>query len=82
MDGAHFAITDSTITLQWAAVGTLNTNEAYQVTVEDITDGTGRKVVGIVQETKYIVPAVLPLHRKLPPYLPLVGQHGTPDRDG
>ncbi len=56
VDGAHFAITDSTITLQWAAVGALNANEAYQVTVEDITDGSGRRVVGVVQETKYIVP--------------------------
>jgi hypothetical protein len=45
------------ITLQWAAVGTLNANEAYAVTIEDITDGTGRKIVGYVKETKYIVPA-------------------------
>ena len=57
IDGAHFGIADGPITLQWAAVGTLNSNEAYQVTVEDITDGTGRKIIGTVQETKYIVPA-------------------------
>ena len=47
---------DGALTLQWAAVGTLNVNEAYQVTIEDITDGTGRKILGNVSETKYIVP--------------------------
>ena len=56
IDGAHFGISDGAITLQWAAVGTLNVNEAYQVTIEDITDGTGRKILGNVSETKYIVP--------------------------
>ena len=56
-DGSHFSITEGVITLQWAAVGTLNANEAYAVTIEDITDGSGRKIVGYVEETKYIVPA-------------------------
>jgi len=57
VDGASFPITDSIITLQWAAVGTLNSNEAYAVNVEDVTDGTGRKIVGYVSETKFIIPA-------------------------
>ena len=57
VDGTHFSITDGVITLQWAAVGTLNANEAYAVTIEDITDASGRKIVGYVEETKYIVPA-------------------------
>ncbi|KPL06305.1 hypothetical protein AMJ86_08875 [bacterium SM23_57] len=56
-DGTHFSVSDQVITLQWAAVGTLNANEDYMVTIEDITDGTGRKVVGYVEDTKYIVPA-------------------------
>jgi len=56
-DGTHFSITDGVITLQWAAVGTLNANEAYAVTIEDITDANGRKIVGYVEETKFIVPA-------------------------
>jgi len=56
-DGSHFSITDDMITLQWAAVGTLNSNESYAVTIEDITDGSGRKIVGYVEETKFIVPA-------------------------
>jgi LysM repeat protein len=55
-DGTHFATTDDAVTLQWAAVGTLNSNEAYAVTIEDITDGTGRKIVGYVEDTKFIVP--------------------------
>jgi LysM repeat protein len=55
-DGSHFSIADEIITLQWAAVGTLNPNEAYAVTIEDITEGTGRKIVGYVEVTKFIVP--------------------------
>lgn len=66
IDGAHFAITDSIITLQWAAVGSLNSNEAYAVTVEDVTEGTGRKTVGYVQETKYIVPATFRSTESIP----------------
>ena len=56
VDGASFTINDSAVTLQWAAVGTLNDNEAYQVTIEDVTDGTGRKQIAYVKDTKYIVP--------------------------
>ncbi|MCJ7703631.1 MAG: LysM peptidoglycan-binding domain-containing protein [Anaerolineales bacterium] len=66
IDGAHFAITDRIITLQWAAVGSLNSNEAYAVTVEDVTEGTGRKTVGYVQETKYIVPATFRSTESIP----------------
>ena len=56
-DGTAFmAMTDS-ITLQWASVGTLRQNEAYAVTVEDVTEGTGRKLVEYVTDTKLIVPA-------------------------
>ena len=55
-DGIHFAISDEIVTLQWAAVGVLNANESYAVTIEDITDGSGRKITGYVDETKYIVP--------------------------
>ncbi len=56
-DGSHFAIFDDVITLQWAAVGTLNSNEAYAVTIEDITDSTGRSLTGYVEETKFILPS-------------------------
>jgi hypothetical protein len=43
--------------LQWASVGTLRENEAYAVTIEDITAGQGKKLVDYVIDTKYIVPA-------------------------
>ncbi len=56
VDGAPFTLQNDAITLQWASVGTLRDNEAYQVTVEDVTGGTGRKDVQYVIDTKYIVP--------------------------
>ena len=55
-DGQVFAAANETITLQWAAVGTLLEGESYAVTVEDITDGTGRKITEYVNDTKFIVP--------------------------
>jgi LysM repeat protein len=57
VDGATFDLSQDTISLQWAAVGQLRDNEFYQVTVLDVTDGTGRRtVVGEVKDTKFIVP--------------------------
>ena len=58
-DGASFTSAGDTITLQWAAVGTLRTDEAYAVTIEDVTDGQGRRVVEYLTDTKFIVPASL-----------------------
>ncbi len=55
-DGAPFGAEAETITLQWASVGTLRENEAYAVTVEDVTAGTARKVTSYVTDTKFIVP--------------------------
>jgi len=55
-DGAPFTLADDTITLQWAAVGALRQNEAYAVTVVDITASQERKIVDYVTDTKYIVP--------------------------
>lgn len=56
-DGAPFTNINDAITLQWAAVGTLRQNEAYEVTVLDVTDGTGRKLTAYVTDTKYNVPS-------------------------
>jgi LysM repeat protein len=56
-DGSVFQAANDTITLQWAVVGTLRDNEAYAITIEDITDGTGKKIVEYVTDTKYIVPS-------------------------
>ena len=56
-DGAGFSLANDVVTLQWASVGSLRPNEMYAVTIEDVTDGTGRKMVDYVADTKYIVPA-------------------------
>jgi LysM repeat protein len=55
-DGQPFTTADETVTLQWAAVGTLRENESYAVTVEDITEGQNNKIVDYTTDTKFIVP--------------------------
>lgn len=55
-DGAPFTLSNDTVTLQWAAIGTLRENESYEVTIEDITSGIARKLVAQVTDTKFIVP--------------------------
>ena len=56
-DGAPFGLNNTVISLQWAAVGTLRENEAYAVTLEDVTQEEGRRLVDYVADTKYLVPA-------------------------
>jgi len=56
VNGTAFMAINDVITLQWASVGTLRDNERYAVTVEDVTDGTGRKLTEYVTDTKWIVP--------------------------
>ena len=55
-DGAPFNATNSIVTLQWASVGTLRQNEAYAVSIEDVTEGQNRREVSYVTDTKFIVP--------------------------
>ncbi|HEY3310093.1 MAG TPA: LysM peptidoglycan-binding domain-containing protein [Anaerolineales bacterium] len=55
-DGASFTLANDNITLQWASIGTLRDNEAYIITIEDVTEGQGRRLVDYVNDTKYIVP--------------------------
>jgi LysM repeat protein len=55
-DGAVFTLADDTIALQWALVGTLRENEAYAVSLENVTEGKGEKNVAYVKDTKYMVP--------------------------
>ncbi|MCL4530716.1 MAG: LysM peptidoglycan-binding domain-containing protein [Chloroflexi bacterium] len=55
-DGAAFTLANDVVTLQWASIGTLLTNEAYQVTIEDVTADQGSRIVDYVTDTKYIVP--------------------------
>ncbi len=55
-DGAPFSISDQTVTLQWASIGSLRENETYEVTIVDVTEGTERKLISNVTDTKFIVP--------------------------
>lgn len=56
-DGAIFTGVNDTVSLQWSAIGGLLQSEAYAVTVEDLTEGQGKKLVDYTTDTKYIVPA-------------------------
>ena len=56
-DGASFSLLNETVALQWASIGTLRDSEAYMVTIEDVTDGQGRRLVDYVTDTKYIIPS-------------------------
>jgi len=58
-NGAPFTIAEDSITLQWASVGSLQDNEAYQVTIEDITAAAGPSLIDQVTDTKYIIPSAL-----------------------
>jgi LysM repeat protein len=55
-DGAPFNLGEKIISVQWASVGALRENEAYAVTIEDVTQGEGRKLVLYVVDTKAIIP--------------------------
>lgn len=82
-DGAAFTLADEMITLQWAAVGTLRENESYAVTIEDVTEGQGRKLVEYVTDTKFIVPESFRVNDSIPHVLRwwviTVRQTGTDD---
>jgi LysM repeat protein len=56
-DGASFVSGTDTITLQWAAVGELKTDEAYAITIIDLTSEDDITITDYVTETSYIVPA-------------------------
>lgn len=55
-DGTAFTLSDNSISLQWAAVGTLGTNEGYQIKIEDITNTKVLPLVEVVVDTKFTVP--------------------------
>lgn len=58
LDGAPFTLADDTVVLQWASVGQLRENESYQVTVLDVTEGSGSiRLIDYTRDTKYIVPS-------------------------
>jgi len=58
-DGTVYTNASETITLQWASAGTLRENEAYAVTVEDVTAGGTAKATQYVTDNKMIVPSTL-----------------------
>ena len=55
-DGTIFTGTNDSISLQWAAIGGLLQGESYAVTIEDLTEGQGKKLVDYTSDTKYVVP--------------------------
>jgi LysM repeat protein len=55
-DGTIFGSTDQEIALQWAAVATLRDTEIYQVTIVDISSGSGDKILNYAKDTRFIVP--------------------------
>jgi len=55
-DGAAFTLANDVVTLQWSSIGTLRENEAYQITIEDVTAGQARRLTEYVTDTKFIVP--------------------------
>ncbi len=56
-DGNRFHESGDIVTLQWASIGTLLDNEAYEITIIDFTDGDSRRLVDYVRDTKFILPA-------------------------
>ena len=58
-DGTVYTNITDTIILQWSSVGTLRSNEAYAVTIEDVTSGGEKKLIQYVTDTKFTVPANL-----------------------
>jgi LysM repeat protein/ribosomal protein L40E len=54
-DGASF-IGSTSITLQWAAVGELLSDEAYAITITDLTSDNRETITDFVTDTSYILP--------------------------
>jgi LysM repeat protein len=58
LDGAPFSLADDTVVLQWASVGQLRENEFYQISVLDVTEGSGSiHLIDYTRDTKYIIPS-------------------------
>ncbi len=66
VDGARFDQSGDNVTLQWASIGTLLDNEAYEITIVDFTDGDSRRMVDYVTDTKFIVPGTFRSSDSLP----------------
>jgi len=55
-DGEVFSGSNDAVTLQWAAIGGMQESELYAVTIEDLTEGQGKRLTDYANDTKYIVP--------------------------
>lgn len=84
-DGASFTSRSDTITLQWAAVGELKADEAYAITIVDLTSETDETLTEYVTETSFIVPGTfLPVDNKphvFRWYVYIVRQAGSTNED-
>lgn len=58
-NGAPFSAEITSISLQWASVGSLRDNESYAVIIEDITAGQGPTLVEYVLDTRFNVPVTI-----------------------
>jgi LysM repeat protein len=58
-DGVVYSSVTDTIILQWSSVGTLRDNEAYMVTIEDVSSTGTKRDVEYVRDTKLTVPLSL-----------------------
>ena len=56
LDGAPFSLSNDAISLQWASIGELRDNEAYAITIEDITSQEEKRTVEYTADTKFILP--------------------------
>jgi LysM repeat protein len=83
-DGTSFTLANDNITLQWASIGTLRDNESYIITIEDVTEGQGRRLVDYANDTKYIVPVSFRPKDSAPHifrwYISTVRQNGSDDQ--
>ena len=80
-DGASFASPSDVITLQWSSVGALRDNEAYAVTVEDVTEGNARKLWSIHDGYEVHCARILPASQQFRARFPLVSHASTPNRN-
>ncbi|MDO9546268.1 MAG: LysM peptidoglycan-binding domain-containing protein [Pelolinea sp.] len=82
-DGSVFSGTSETVTLQWAAIGGLLESELYAVTIEDLTEGQGKKLVDYTSDTKYNIPTTFRPRENAPHvirwWVQPVRQSGTTD---
>jgi LysM repeat protein len=58
-NGTAFTDPDEQITLQWSSIGELRPNEAYLVTIIDVTEGQKRTFTNAVTQTQFTVPVSL-----------------------